>query len=286
LIIIDDASTDGSAAVLKSFTDDRIRLLKNGENKGIVYSRNLGLGEARGSFIAQFDSDDVAMPDKFEKQIAFLKKNPDFGMVGSSVRMIDSNGKMMKDKWKLTAKPSLIPSIMLFRNYFVQSAIVARREAIPNGGYRPGYDVVEDYKMWIEIARKFKVWNLPEYLVKYRVHETSATNSDSRRLDEQHKLIFGDLFDDLKININKQNFETHLIIKQSGPINDIEVLRQIEGHLKLLISQNSLTKVYDGQALEKVVFNRWVKSCIRARTAGIKVAGIFISSPLSLKFIA
>jgi len=281
LIIIDDASTDGSANVLKYFRDDRIKILSNSKNRGIVFSRNRGLAEARGRFIAQFDSDDVAQPEKYEKQIDFLNRNPEFGMVGSWVRMIDSEGQLMKEKWKLPAKPELIPAIMLFRNYFVQSTIVVRKEAIPEGGYRIGYDVVEDYKMWVEIAGNFKVWNLPEYLVNYRVHSLSATNNNSTRLQKQNQIIFNDLFKELKIDLNDKNFETHLHVKQNDLIRDIKVLKQIEGHLKLLVTQNRKVNVYNESAMTKVVFNRWLKCCFHSRNAGLKVFSLFLFSSIT-----
>jgi glycosyltransferase involved in cell wall biosynthesis len=285
LIIVNDASTDGSADVLTNFNDGRIKLFNNHQNRGIVYSRNRGLAEARGKFIAQFDSDDIAMPDKFEKQIDFLKKNPGFGMVGSWVRMIDGEGKLMKEKWRLPAKPELIPAIMLFRNYFVQSTVVARVDAIPEGGYKAAFDVGEDYVMWIEIAKKHKVWNLPEYLINYRVHGMSTMNYDTNRVKNREQLIFKNLLGELKIDLAYNNVETHEMIKENDPIDKIETLKRIEGHLNLIILQNRITKVYDEKALSKVVLNRWLKCCYRARAAGFKTAGIFLSSPLTLKFI-
>lgn len=285
LIIINDASTDASAGVLKNFKDGRIKLINNDQNKGVVFSRNRGLAEARGRFIAQFDSDDVAMPGKFEKQINFLNKNPDFGMVGSWVRMIDSEGKMMKEKWRLPAKPELIQAIMLFRNYFVQSTVVARRDAIPKGGYKADFDVGEDYMMWIEIAKNYKVWNFPEYLINYRMHGMSIMNLDTNRVKNRVQLIFKELLNELKINVAGNNVDTHEIIKGHDPIENIETLKRIEEHLKLIILQNRRAKVYDEKALKKVVFNRWLKCCYRARTAGFKVAGIFLSSPITIKFI-
>ncbi len=285
LIIVNDASTDGSEEVLNSFNDDRIKLLINKQNMGIVYSRNRGLREARGRFVAPFDSDDIAVPEKFMKQIDFLKKSPGFGMVGSWVRMIDGEGKLMKEKWKLPAKPYLIPAIMLFRNYFVQSTIVARREAIPPGGYKTGYDVVEDYKMWIEIAKNYRIWNLPEYLVNYRVHKMSAINIDTIRLQYQNQLIFNDLFRELKLDLDKQNFETHLVIKKNDPIKNIETLKRIEEHLKLLMLQNRKVNVYNEKALTKVAINRWLKCCYRARTSGLRVVGAFLFSPITRKIL-
>ena len=178
LIIINDASTDGTAELLDNIQDERIRLLNNDKNMGIVYSRNRGLAVARGDFIAPFDGDDVASPEKFEKQIDFLNKNTSYALLGSWVKIIDDKGNLMKQKWRLHARPELIPSILLFRNYFVQSSVVIRRNAIPVGGYKPISDVGEDYRMWIEVARKYPTWNFPDYLIKYRIHGSSITNSD------------------------------------------------------------------------------------------------------------
>jgi hypothetical protein len=174
-----------------------------------------------------------------------------------------------------------IPAIMLFRNYFVQSAVVARRQAIPEGGYRKGYDVVEDYKMWIAIAAKHKVWNLPEYLVNYRIHQQSATNSDSRRLTNQDQLIYRDLFSDLDMELTPQNFDVHMIIKQNNPIVKTETLKRIEEHLKMLYLQNRKTNIYPEKVLGKVIFNRWTKCCFRARTLGPKTLGMFLSSSIT-----
>ena len=69
LIIINDGSTDNSKTVIESFNDNRIRYFENEKNSGIVYSRNKGLKLAKGEYIGMFDADDIAYPEKFEKQI-------------------------------------------------------------------------------------------------------------------------------------------------------------------------------------------------------------------------
>ena len=128
LIVIDDGSTDNSIEIIKKFADNRIKIFSNDSNKGIVYSRNRGNAEALGRFIAPFDSDDIALPDKFEKQISFLEQHPEFGMLGSWAKLIDENDKFLNVNWKLSAKAESIPAILLFRAYFIQSAVVFRRE--------------------------------------------------------------------------------------------------------------------------------------------------------------
>jgi glycosyltransferase involved in cell wall biosynthesis len=219
LIIVNDCSTDGSMEALKQFNDRRISILHNQTNQGIVFSRNKGLEAASGAFIAPFDSDDVALPDKFKLQIDFLKKHANYGLIGSWVQMIDEHGILLKKSWKLNAKPEQIPAILFFRNYFVQSAVTMRQEAIPKQGYRKGYDLVEDWMMWHEIAAKYPVWNLPEYLVKYRVHQQGNSQNDPAQLSMKDKLMFEYLFQNLGLHPANNDFELYSLIKSKQPVN-------------------------------------------------------------------
>ena len=78
-LIVDDGSTDGSAGILAEYVekDSRIRIIRNEKNQGIVYSLNRGLKECTGEYIARMDSDDIALKERLDKQIAVLDKNPD-----------------------------------------------------------------------------------------------------------------------------------------------------------------------------------------------------------------
>lgn len=265
LIVVDDGSTDNSLDILKDYTDKRIRIIRNSENKGIVFSRNRGLKMARGFYIAPFDADDIALPEKFKKQISFLEGNHDFGMVGSWVRLIDENSKLLPQKWKLNAPPEQIPSIMLFRNYFVQSAVVLRRGAIPNGGYAAGYDIVEDYRMWVDVARKYKTWNYPEYLLHYRIHPKSITQENKSRLEQRDKMIFKYLLDMLGIIPEEKDLELLISLKSSHPIKNKHFFKDLERLLYKLMEQNKKLRVYDQKELVKAIYNRWIKISVRSR---------------------
>lgn len=279
LIIVNDGSTDGSMDVLSQFKDPRILILQNPSNQGIVYSRNKGLEVATGAYIAPFDSDDVAMPEKFKLQIDFLKKNPRFGMIGSWVKMIDEDGNLLKKRWRLNAKPEQIPAILLFRNYFVQSAVVMRREAIPKGGYRKGFDLVEDWMMWYEIAAKYSVWNLPEYLVKYRVHSQGNSQKDEELMHRKDRMIYETLFLKLGIQPNDEDFECYRLIKNQQPIIHGK-LKEIGGFLNRIAEENSRSGAYDQQQLLKVLQNRWLKACFKTRNKIYRVPMDYLSSGL------
>jgi len=279
LIIVNDCSTDGSMETLKQFNDPRINILYNETNQGIVFSRNKGQEVATGRFIAPFDSDDVAMPDKFKLQIDFLKKHTNYSMIGSWVRMIDEHGNLLKKSWKLNAKPEQIPAILFFRNYFVQSAVTMQREAIPKQGYRKGYDLVEDWMMWHEIAAKYPVWNLPEFLVKYRVHQQGNSQNDPAQLRRKDKLMFEFLFQNLGLHPASNDFELYSLIKNKQTVN-YRQLKAIGIILDKIADVNRNSGIYDQKQLLKVLRNRWLKVCLKTQNKIYRVPFDFFKSRL------
>src|SRR5690606_6008348 len=86
LLLVDDASTDASRAIVQDYDDPRLRLICNDKNRGVVYSRNRGLEEAKAPIIALLDADDVAMLDRIASQHAYMKSHPQLMMVGGAGR--------------------------------------------------------------------------------------------------------------------------------------------------------------------------------------------------------
>ncbi len=280
LIIVEDGSTDNSLDVINSFTDSRIQVLYNNGNQGIVYTRNRGMAAARGRYIAPFDADDIAHPEKFTKQIQFLEENPGYGLLGTWAKLIDKNGKRLRKKWKVNAPPERIPPILLFRNYFVQSSVVLRREAIPPGGYEKGFDAVEDYRMWTQIASKWKVWNYPEYLVKYRIHEQGISIREANTINGKDDLVYQTQYKNLDINLSEDQCRLLHFIRKSNISNKIKTLDEIEDFLLLLLQQNAQLRVYDQTQLKKVVLNRWLKVCFQARLPVHKRWSTYLASTI------
>ena len=88
-IIVDDGSTDNTAAVLNAYEDRRIVRMKNPANLGLAQSLNRGLDVARGTYVARQDADDISLPDRFAKQLAFLNNHREIGILGTGCRLID-----------------------------------------------------------------------------------------------------------------------------------------------------------------------------------------------------
>ena len=114
ILIINDASTDNSVNVVNSINDDRIRLIHNETNKGICLTRQKGIKEAKGKYIAILDADDLAMPNRLEKQFLFLENNPEIVLCGTNANFIDENNNKIDHIHALNCDPDLIKIMLLF----------------------------------------------------------------------------------------------------------------------------------------------------------------------------
>lgn len=173
LLIVNDASPDGSARVARAFSDPRIRIFTNDVNLGLVATLNRGLNEARGKFIARLDGDDVAKPKRFATQLAFLRGNPSVPVLGSDARLIDERGRW-RGRWRTAGSADLVRWDCGFRTPFPHSSVMFRRDLIVNrfGGYQD-MRASEDLDLWSRVAAELPVVSLTQELISYRQHPTS-----------------------------------------------------------------------------------------------------------------
>jgi len=168
LIVIDDGSTDATPEILGRVSDPRLRVLRQAR-LGLTLSLNRALGLARGALVARLDADDVALPERFARQRAFLAAHPDIGLLGTGAREVDAAGHEVA----LVVPPAddaTIRRALIRRNPFVHSSVMARREAVLRaGGYDATLPVAQDYDLWMRLAPVTRLANLPEPLVVRRL---------------------------------------------------------------------------------------------------------------------
>jgi hypothetical protein len=177
LIAIDDGSTDQSAALLSEFSrsDDRIRLISQA-NAGIVVTLNRALESARGEYIARMDADDVAVPSRFARQVTFLDAHPDVAVVGSAIRLIDEEGRTIRDVDYPLAPAAVSTSLIEVGCALAHPAVMMRRSDVAGaGGYRSACRHAEDYDLWLRISESRSLANLPDRLLLYRQHPAKAS---------------------------------------------------------------------------------------------------------------
>lgn len=169
-VIIDDGSTDGSTAILRRHAarDPRIRLIEQ-ENCGLVPSLNRAVDTARAPWIARMDGDDVALPDRFARQIAFLEAHPDHAAVGCQLELIDEAGATLRTAVEYPLTPDAFVAALEHRPSLSHPAAMLSRDAIlVVGGYRALYRHCEDYDLWLRLAERYPMANLDAILLRYR----------------------------------------------------------------------------------------------------------------------
>lgn len=170
LIVVDDGSTDRTLEICHRYGDRRVRIIRNVVPLGVPGSLNLAIAEARGGYLARLDADDIALPDRLLKQVAFLEANPDYGIVGSWMETFGLRRRLVK----LPVSDLEIRSTLLFRNAFAHPAVLFRKnwDSGGPGFYDEGYAAAQDYELWARISKLWRCHNIPQSLTGYRLHDS------------------------------------------------------------------------------------------------------------------
>ena len=179
LIVINDGSTDKTSKIIKSYSDPRIIYLENEKNIGIAKSTNKGLNIARGRYIAIMDADDISMPERFSKQFKFLENNSEVGVCGSWFNVIDKKGESV-GKTCYPISSNIISCFLLFYCCIANPTTMYRKKIIQDvGNYNPEFIAAMDYDLWTRTIGHYQFSNIPEFLLKYRMHgENISQNSE------------------------------------------------------------------------------------------------------------
>lgn len=247
-IIIDDGSTDGSLPILKQYAarDTRIRLISR-ENRGLVATLNEGIALARGKWIARMDADDVAMSNRFELQLAALKREKaDF--CGGAAECFGA----WRALWSYPLTHEACEVRLLFHVPFSHPTVIGRRSAFAELGYDPVFAQAEDYDLWQRAwARGYKFVNVPEIVLRYRVH---AGQVSARKTAEQQNKADA---------VRKRHWQALLPGMDDDEIDSIlEMLRTGKGETsRLLPWLLSLLSRYSGEARETLLFDSYRAFC-------------------------
>ena len=184
LIVIDDCSVDGTAAIIRDYAnrDERVRLVRHDHNQGMPSARNSGIAVSRGEFIATMDCDDVSLPQRLEKQAAFLEANPDIGVVGIFVQNVAEDLSVRQIQSFPQQHAFMVMYWILGGTTLYGGVYMARRSALlAVGGYNESYKLAEDTELFSRLCLETRVANLPEALYLYRHHDQQVSASAKRR---------------------------------------------------------------------------------------------------------
>lgn len=177
LILVDDGSTDNSLQIAQEFSakDNRIRVMSDGLNKKLPARLNQIIREAKYDYIARMDADDLIHTERLEKQMHFLKSNPQYDLVSTSLLSIKNNNDVIGARVYL---PKIITKqdALIGNSGILHASILAKKNWYKRNLYNEKNALAEDYELWLNAAIKddLKVGFLPEYLYYYR-EEGNAT---------------------------------------------------------------------------------------------------------------
>lgn len=214
LYIYDDYSTDNSSEIISEYHDNRVFYIKNSENLGIARTLNLGLEKLLPNYeyIARMDADDWSFPERFQKQIDFFEKNSAAVLCGTQGFWLTDLSKLPTSGWQYPVDYNYIKLYLLFTASFGHSSLVLKsRFFIDNNlRYDENIKTCEDWDLWIKVSKKGEVYNLPDFLMKYRIVPTSNHRSlENKKIHlKERSIIISDYWKIFDINLSpEQVFE-------------------------------------------------------------------------------
>ena len=181
LVIVEDASTDGTRERLQAFTDPRIRLVCNDSQQGQTRSLNRGLALAKGLTVARIDADDICLPERLKTQVRFLDRNPAISVVASRWIGLSPSGKPLGTRGNvLSDDGSFLGRLLLGDCPLYHTTVMFRKEAVEQaGGYDAAFKIGQDYDLWARMAvLGLRAVVLEKPLVCYRFHSRQQSVAD------------------------------------------------------------------------------------------------------------
>ena len=250
-LIIDDGSTDQSIDQIMLYDDPRIQLIKNKKNLGQSETLNKGLSLARGEYIARIDQDDISIPERLKKQLDFMENNSDVDVCGSWVQLMGKYNGIIE----LETQSEEIKISLLTNQNLAHPAVMIRKDTLVKYdlNYNPTFTIGNDYDLWVRMFDYCSFANLPEPLLKFRMHD----NQYSKIIWEQNEVETNRILTNLLKKIGIHPDDSDLIIHKklfTGYGIDSLFTGEVFNYLRRLRSSNRHENIF-----EPIAFNDFIK---------------------------
>ncbi|MBS1932846.1 MAG: glycosyltransferase family 2 protein [Bacteroidetes bacterium] len=266
LVIVNDGSTDSTKDIILSYSDKRIKYVENEMNSGLVVTRNKGLENASGEYIAILDSDDIAMPDKIQKQVSFLEVNKNYGLCATFFRKIDGEGKIVSDITIPVSNKDL-QTFLHYDNCICHSTVMARAGLLKQLRYSEGSDIIEDTDLLHRLAKITKMATLPVFTTLYRIHGTNISIAKKEKMFALMRGLNREKLNDMHVPFSDEELGIHsnAIVYEDFFFNSAEKMSRLERWILKLYRHCSLNKEYNREIMYKILVERWVVICSKRK---------------------
>lgn len=284
LIIINDGSSDNTSALLTQYADPRIMVIEQA-NLGLPKALNAGIQVAKGKYLARQDADDVSLPERLAQQVAFMEKNQDCALLGSWTNIMTAKGIGLGG---FSSKPSdrqhrhpttngALQVLLLINNQFVHSSVMIRTSSLKTIGLYsedPEHFPPEDYDLWLRIAQRYSIANLPKVLLEYLEVPTSISRTKEQLIEERARQMslrsIQAICTAAKLNSSPSDIDalvdasnsrpTHLTFTQYIRLQSI--IRAIGNQTAIRFSQEKTSIAKATGFLHKQTLKALIKSCL------------------------
>jgi len=272
-LIFNDCSTDSSKQIIQSFNDPRIRLIDSALNTGYVKHLNDGLELAKGKYIVRMDADDISMPDRFQKQVDYLNAHHEVGVCGTNIEVIGAKKGLVD--FPITHR-DIITHFLVHGNGMAHPSVMMRKSVLDQQeiSYDRALEPAEDYDLWDRISAYAQLYNMPEVLLHYRVHDA---NESVVKKEKQNQAVRS-----IRVKIISRWIDDKEGIVLSMLSHSLSK-KYIEGkdlnNLYLFTSNVLKSSLFNSCTLRKVLSPIFVMYCKQANCSGFKKVFYYLRFP-------
>lgn len=263
LLLVDDGSTDGTDAILRPLAaDPRIRLLRNSRNKGLIATLHHAYAECRAPLIARMDADDICDPERFGRQVAFLRANQDVAIVGGAIRFF---GNVAPNDFHFPTDHAAIRVAMLFYCPLAHPALMFRRELIDQGlmQYDDAFRHAEDYHLWSRLLLKVRASNLHDVVLDYRLHAQQVSSDSSDKQYAASLRVRRQMLEECGVGPTDEEIALHESVILEGPLPVANYMTRLAAWFRRLERANEVSAYWDAAALHSLLRGKFLATAQR-----------------------
>ena len=280
-LIINDGSTDRTGKIIHSFEDNRIKIINNQTNVGIVSSLNNGIKLAQGELIARMDADDWSYPFRLAKQVALLKDNPEIGVCGSTISLWD--GVDVVGNWVYPTNDDEIKANLFLKCSFAHPTVMYRKSLFSKNSlsYKAEFFPAEDYELWTKMARITNFHNFKDPLLKYRRSEAQISTTKNKDQDNVTFAIAWNQVLKLEIVDSADYRSLHKGFLCGPWPNNLNELQKLAKWLELILLANNKLNLFNNKYFSTELAKRYWKICYFSTSRHFKAIDLYRNSDFS-----
>lgn len=265
IIVVNDGSTDSTVSIIEDYRDPRIKFHDNGKNLGIVKSRNKAIELASGKYLATLDSDDISLPDRIRRQVEFLENNPEYGMCGTYYYTINKQGDIITEI-RFPNNDTDVRTHFIAGNCFCHSSVMIRTGVIDDLFFSEAFQLAEDFELWHRVGEHSRLTNIPEFLTRYRVHDTNISSLKEVAMYDRIRMIVKKIFTGLDLVFDDRDLELHmwLMAYNASFFKEPAKIRELSGWIVRLLDQMKTKEGYNFALLQRLIFEKWMVICFKS----------------------